>query len=62
MSVLAELFWKEHQAFILVPLANYVRGTTLSKKAHSAIEHGMHDSPIPSPAADRPGASRSTPA
>lgn len=38
VDALADLFWKEHQALIVVPLVNDVRRNTMSKRVHAALE------------------------
>ena len=43
VDALAELFWKEHQALILVPLVNYARRNTMSKRVHTVLERGRID-------------------
>ncbi len=37
MERLAQFFWDEHQAFILVPVLRYIRGDTLSARAHRVL-------------------------
>ena len=38
IAALADLFWREHQAFILVPLFNYIRRNPLSKRTHASLD------------------------
>ncbi|HWF50530.1 MAG TPA: hypothetical protein VG294_07820 [Solirubrobacteraceae bacterium] len=38
MDALAELFWEEHQAFILVPLVHYITGDTVSKRLEGIVD------------------------
>jgi hypothetical protein len=34
---LTGLYWAEHQAFVLVPLWNFLRGNTVSKRLHARV-------------------------
>ena len=38
VDALNELFWEEHEAFILVPLIHYLRGNTVSKRIRDILE------------------------
>lgn len=42
---LVQLFWSEHQAFILSPLAKYVRGDNLTAKAGEAVQMALGTDP-----------------
>jgi len=37
---LHELFWDEHEAFILVPLVHYLTGNTISKRINKTLDPG----------------------
>jgi len=43
MTALSTVFWTEHQAFILVPLINFVRRNTLSKRLHVSSARTLPD-------------------
>ncbi len=40
IDALYDLFWDEHEAFILVPLIHYVKGHTVSKRVRSIMHPG----------------------
>lgn len=45
MAALTELFWTEHQALIVMPLINYLRRDTLSKRVHASLDRTLPDGP-----------------
>lgn len=38
VDALYDLFWEEHENFILVPLIHYLRGNTVSKRIRGILE------------------------
>lgn len=38
VNALYDLFWEEHEAFILVPLIHYLRGNTVSKRIREILD------------------------
>ncbi len=43
VTELHELFWAEHEAFILVPLAHYLSGETLSKRIGGIVGAALRE-------------------
>lgn len=48
LTFLADLFWNEHQAFILVPFIRYLKGDTLSKRIHALLDPARPVAPVAS--------------
>jgi hypothetical protein len=47
IEALYELFWEEHEKFILVPLFHYLRGNTVSKRVREILDPARDIEPLP---------------